>query len=267
MPALGFGTWDLRGATCTKMVRYALELGYRHIDAAWMYGNETEVGQGMVDSGVARADVFLTTKVWHDKLAGDAVKRSLEESLGALKTDYVDLFLIHWPNRTTPLAETLVAMRELQQAGHTKHIGVSNFPVKLMREATQVCGAAIVCNQVEYHPRLSQRSVLHYARSKGMVVTAYCPLAQGKHDDANQSILTPIAQRYGKSPQQIVLRWFMQQDAVAAIPKTSSEAHCRANFEIFDFELTAGEMQQISALAAPDGRVVQMDSAPDWDID
>ncbi len=266
MPALGFGTWDLSGATCTEMVRYALEIGYRHIDAARMYGNETEVGRGIATSGVERADIFLTTKVWNDRLARDDVKRSLEESLQALNTDYVDLFLIHWPNRTTPLAETLDAMSALQLSGQTRHIGVSNFPVKLMREAIEECGADIVCNQVEYHPRLSQRPVLDYARSKDVVVTAYSPLAQGKHLDADRPVLTPIARRHNKTLQQVMLRWLMQQDSVAAVPKTSNKAHCLANFEIFDFELTADEMRQLDALADPAGRVIEIDNPPDWDI-
>ena len=267
MPALGFGTWDLRGETCTRMVRHALEIGYRHLDGARMYGNETEVGQGIADSGVAREDVFVTTKVWLDSLARDAVRRSLEESLTAVKTDYVDLFLIHWPNPTTPLAETLEVMRELQQAGRTRHIGVANFTVALMREAVEDCGAAIVCNQVEYHPWLSQRSVLNYARANGITVTAYCPLAQGKYDARDGSTLTPIAERHGKSRQQILLRWLLQQDAVAAIPKTSSEAHCRANFDIFDFELSQTEMQEITDLAFPGGRICENTPSPDWDID
>src|ERR1700691_1713386 len=159
VPALGFGTWQLTGRNCYDAVRTALDIGYRHIDTAEIYGNETEVGKAIRDSGIAREDIFLTTKVPAAKLDSKSAKRSAEESLRRLGVPAVDLLLIHWPNRAVPLGETLGAFAELRAAGKTKHIGVSNFPAELLREAVETHGADLLCNQVEYHPYLAQRAV------------------------------------------------------------------------------------------------------------
>jgi 2,5-diketo-D-gluconate reductase B len=262
LPALGFGTWQLEGATCRHMVTEALAMGYRHIDTAQMYGNEAEVGQGLAASDVPRDQVFLTTKVWMDRLHDGDLRASVEESLRKLGTGDVDLLLIHWPNPEVPLGESLRAMQDLQAEGKVKYTGVSNFTVDLMREALERKGADIVCNQVEYHPFLSQQPVLDYARDRGLFVTAYCPLAKGRvHDDAS---LAEIGRKHGKSPAQVALRWLVRQAKVAAIPRTANPEHARANLDIFDFDLDAEDLERIARLDART-RLINPSWAPQWD--
>jgi 2,5-diketo-D-gluconate reductase B len=263
VPALGLGTWQLSGRGCFEAVRQALDLGYRHIDTAQMYGNETEVGWAIRDSGIARDQIFLTTKLAPGNFAAAAVKCSTEESLRRLATDYVDLLLIHWPTGEAPLGETLGALAALRKAGKARHIGVSNFNVALLQEAVDTHGADLLCNQVEYHPYLSQRAVLATVRRHGMMLTAYSPLARGRAQ--RDTALSAIGCTYGKSPAQVALRWLLDQDGVAAIPKAASRTHLAANLAVFDFALTAADRAQIDALR--DGyRVVDPAGwAPDWD--
>jgi len=263
VPKLGFGTWRLEGDECRQAVKTALDIGYRHIDTAQIYMNEEYVGRGIRDGQVARQDIFLVTKVWRDRFHADDLRRSLDESLEKLQTDYVDLLLLHWPVPEVPLKETLSALTAVQKEGKTRLVGVSNFPVALMRESLEVLGAPISFNQVEYHPFLSQRAVLDYARANGIAVTAYSPLARG--DVTRDQAILAIAEKYGKSPAQIALRWLCQQEGVFAIPKASSEKHARANFEIFDFTLTGEEMSALHALASPAGRLINPAWAPEWD--
>lgn len=263
MPALGFGTWQLRGDECVAGVKKALEIGYRHIDTAQIYENEAEVGEGIAQSGAKRDDFFLTTKVWRNHFADKKVAQSIDESLRKLKTDHVDLLLIHWPFPETPIDEMVEGLLAAQQAGKTKLIGVSNFTVAQMQQAQKVSGGKICVNQVEYHPYLSQKPVLDFVRQNDWVMTSYSPVARGKV--LNDSALKEIGLKYGKNAAQIALRWHIQQDRVAAIPKSATEKNIRANFEITDFELTADEMTKISALARPDGRLVDPDFAPKWD--
>jgi 2,5-diketo-D-gluconate reductase B len=263
--ALGLGTWDLRGAVCTRMVRFALDLGYRHIDTAQMYENEAEVGAGIKESRVARDDIFLTTKTLPDLLAHDDLKRSTEESLARLGTDYVDLLLIHWPNDAIPMAESFAALAELRAEGKVRHIGVSNFTLAHMKEAVEKHGAPIVCNQVEYHPYLSQKTVLGYLREKGLMLTAYTPIAKG--DVMRDPVLVDIAAKYGKTPAQITLGWLVGQEGVSAIPATTREAHCQANFEVFDFELTPDDDSAIHALARGKRYVDSVEMPVQWDVD
>ena len=265
VPALGLGTWDLRGAVCTRMVRFALDLGYRHVDTAQMYENEAEVGAGIKRSSVAREDIFLTTKVLPDLLAHDDLKRSTEESLARLATDYVDLLLIHWPNDAIPMAESFRALAELRSEGKARHIGVSNFTRGHMKQAVEEHGAEIICNQVEYHPYLSQKTVLGYLRDKGLMLTAYTPIAKG--DVMRDPVLVDIAAKYGKTPAQVTLHWLVGQEGVSAIPATTKEAHCQANFEIFDFELTAEDDAAIHALARGKRYVDSVEMPVQWDVD
>ncbi len=265
VPALGLGTWDLRGAVCTRMVRFALDLGYRHIDTAQMYENEGEVGTGIKQSRVARGDIFLTTKVLPDLLAHDDLKRSTEESLALLGTDYVDLLLIHWPNDAIPMAESFGALAELQSEGKARHIGVSNFTLSHMKAAVEEHGAAIICNQVEYHPYLAQKKVLGYLHEKGLMLTAYSPIAKG--NVLRDPVLVDIAAKYGKTPAQVTLRWLIDQESVSAIPATTKEAHCQANFEIFDFELSAADDAAIHALARGKRYVDSVEMPIQWDVD
>jgi diketogulonate reductase-like aldo/keto reductase len=192
------------------------------------------------------------------------VKRSAEQSLKELASDYVDLLLIHWPVKDTPLAETLDAMMALKAAGKVRHIGVSNFNTKLMDEAVALKGAAIVCNQVEYHAFLSQKAVVAKARAHKMMVTAYCPVAHG--DVAKDATLIAIGKRLNKTPTQVALRWLIEQEIVAAIPKASSRAHLEENFSIFDFALSPADRAAIDKLGSAKGRIINWPGvAPVWD--
>ncbi len=262
VPALGLGTWKLKGKDATEAVTHALDLGYRHIDTAQMYDNERAVGVGLRATDVDRDAVVLTTKVWRDDLSYRDFVDAADESLRRLGTDYVDLLLIHWPNEDVELKETLDAMQEVQHRQKAKHIGVSNFPSALVRDALEIA-PGLVCDQVEYHPYLSQETLLDVVRGHGMFLTAYSPLARGEVFD--EPVVREIAETHGKSPAQIILRWHLQQDRVAAIPKAASARHREANFEVFDFALSADEMAQIHGLAHADGRMIDPGFAPDWD--
>lgn len=260
VPALGFGTWQLKGTECIEGVRHALGLGYRHLDTAQMYGNEYEVGQGIARSGVDRDEIFLTTKLGLDVLDPDKVVASTTDSLRALATDRVDLLLIHWPSDSVPLGATLEAMRGLQDDDKVVHLGVSNFPPSLLRAATKE--AEILGVQVEYHPLLDQSALLEVCSEEDLVLTAYSPLAQGRALD--EEAITDIAAAHGKSGAQVVLRWLVQQERVAAIPKSASSRRRRENVDIFDFSLTAGEMDRIAGVARGE-RLIDPPFAPDWE--
>jgi 2,5-diketo-D-gluconate reductase B len=263
VPALGLGTWRLSGKQCTETVRTALELGYRHIDTAEMYGNDEAVGRAIRDSGLDRQDIFLTTKVPPGKLRAADATRSAEDSLRRLGLSYVDLLLIHWPSSEAPLGETLEAFARLREAGKTRFIGVSNFNVSLLDEATERHGADLLCDQVEYHPYLSQRAVLAAARRRGMMLTAYAPIAKGRA--VGDAVIAGIGRKYGKSAAQVCLRWLIEQDGVAVIPKASSRAHLAANIDIFDFALAPEDRARIDALQGG-GRLLDVPGwSPDWD--
>jgi 2,5-diketo-D-gluconate reductase B len=263
VPAIGLGTWQLSGRGCYESVREALDLGYRHIDTAQMYGNEQEVGHAVRDSGVARDAVFITTKLAPGNLAPAAVQRSTEESLERLGMDHVDLLLIHWPSSSVKLGETLHAMAALHAAGKARHLGVSNFTVKLLAEAAATGAAELLCNQVEYHPFLSQRPVLAALASYGMMLTAYSPLARGRV--ARDAPLLAIARKYGKSPAQVTLRWLIDQEGVAAVPKAAGRQHLAANLDIFDFALSAEDRAAIDALRGSERVVDVAGWSPRWD--
>jgi diketogulonate reductase-like aldo/keto reductase len=244
IPALGFGTAGLTGASAVDGVRDALEIGYRHIDTAQMYRNEAEVGKGIAASGVPRGEIFLVTKIVGPSLAGDQVGPATEQSLKALGVDAIDLLLIHGPSEDIPLEETLTAMAKQKAAGRVRHIGVSNFRVPLMEEAMGI--TEILANQVPYQPGRTQRGLCEKAKTTGFMLTAYSPL-RGK--SAGDPTMEAVAKAHGKTPQQVALRWLLQQPNVAPIPRSSSPQHRRSNFDVFDFELTDAEMSQIFALA------------------
>ncbi|HYD66363.1 aldo/keto reductase [Azospirillum sp.] len=262
MPALGLGTWQLTGSACERTVRAALDLGYRHLDTAQMYGNEAEVGRALAASGVPRDDVFVTTKVWMDRLGRADVLRSTADSLRALGTGWIDLLLIHWPNPRIPLAETLGAMAELKAAGTVRQIGVSNFPVALVRQAVEEVGAELFCDQVEYHPLLSQRPLLGELRRHGMVLTAYSPLAHGAIP--REPTVARIAAKHGRTAAQVAIAWLLAQDNVAAIPKALSESHLRANLEAADLTLDADDLKAMDALQGGT-RTCDPGWSPRWD--
>jgi len=245
VPALGLGTWQLTGQTCRETVETALEMGYRHVDTAQAYGNERQVGLGMDAAAVDREEVFLTTKLDGSNRDERSVRRSTRESLNKLGTDYLDLLLIHWPNTPwmAPLSETLGAMNDLVEEGLVRHIGVSNFSPSLLDKARDISSTPIFTDQVQYHPYWDQRKLLDYCRIHDVLLTAYSPLARGGVLD--DPALVQIGNRYGKSPAQVALRWLVQQEGVAAIPKASSREHLEANLAVFDFELTDAEMARI----------------------
>jgi 2,5-diketo-D-gluconate reductase B len=263
IPALGYGTWQLRGKECAKSVARAIDIGYRHIDTAQIYENEADVGLAISGCGIERAEIFLTTKVWTSNVAGGTLQQSVETSLQRLQTDYVDLLLIHWPVNDVPFAEQMKALQQVQEEGRAKLIGVSNFTVAQMKEVVEQLGVRIATNQVEYHPFLSQKPVLDYLRAHDMFLTAYSPLARGKINDSKA--VKEIAKKLGKTPGQVTLRWLLEQENVAAIPKAGSEKHMLENFSIFDFSLTEDEMKKIHAEARPDGRMISPEWAPKWD--
>lgn len=263
VPAIGLGTWRLSGRSGYDAVRTALDLGYRHIDTAEMYGNDTEIGRAIRASGIARETIFLTTKVSPGNLYAAAVTRSAEDSLRRLGLAYVDLLLVHWPSREAPLGETLAAFAALREAGVTRHIGVSNFNVDLLREAVERHGADLLCNQVEYHPYLAQQAVLAAVRRYGMMLTAYAPVAKGRA--VGDKALAAIGAKYSKSAAQVSLRWLIDQDGVVAIPKAASRDHLAANLDIFDFTLAPEDRAAIDALSRADRLVDFGGWSPDWD--
>ncbi len=264
IPALGFGTFRMRDDEVLRVLPEALKLGFRHVDTAQLYGNEAAVGEAIVRSAIPRVDIFLTTKVWVDKVGHDAFIGSVDESLKKLRTDHVDLLLLHWPQSAMPLADRVGALNELVRAGKVRHIGVSNFSTALMAEAVQLSDAPIATNQVEYHPYLDQTKVLQEARRTGMSVTAYYLMADGKVP--NDPLLKEIGAKHGKTAAQVTLRWAVQQQDVVALSKTATVSRLAETFDIFDFALSPEEMEAIHGLARPDGRIVNPGHlAPKWD--
>jgi 2,5-diketo-D-gluconate reductase B len=262
IPAIGLGTWDLRGRTCARVVEQALRLGYRHIDTAEMYGNEREVGEGFRASGLNRQDVFITTKVWTEHLAPAEFERAAKESLVKMRLSEVDLLLIHWPSPRIPLAETMGALCHMKVAGFARHIGISNFTVPLIEEAVKLASEPLVTNQVEWHPYLDQAKVVAACRSHGLSVTAYSPIARGRA--ATDKQLRLIGLHHRKTAGQVSLRFLIQEGAIV-IPRTAKLERLEENMSIFDFELNPPEMEEIRALANRRGRVVDWSGSPQWD--
>lgn len=252
IPALGFGTSPMTGGLSAETALAALHAGYRHIDTARKYGTEPAVGEALRASGLARADIFLTTKVSHENLRAGDFARSVDESLAALQVDYVDLLLIHWPNPEIALSECMPALAKAKRQGLARHIGVANFNVALLDAAIELCPEPLVALQAEYHPFLDQSKLLAAARARGLVFIAFCPLGRGRL--FGDPVLNEIAAARGRTVAQIALRWLMQQD-VAAIPFSSQPRRIADNFKVFDFALDDEEMQRISARKRADGRV------------
>ena len=263
IPAIGYGTSGL-GDVRAEHVAAALKAGYRHIDTARKYGTERVVGEGMRASGVPRQDIFLCTKVSHENLHAADFARSVEQSLTALGVDYVDLLLVHWPEKNTPLAETMGALAKAKRQGLTRHIGVANFNMAMLDEAIRLCPEPLVTLQAECHPYLGQTKVIAACRDRGLVLTAYCPLARGRLQ--GDPVLAEIARRTGKTFAQVALRWLVQHGMIAAIPRSSNPQRIAQNIDVFDFELSDEDMRRIAALARPDGRIADpAGRAPLWD--
>jgi 2,5-diketo-D-gluconate reductase B len=262
IPVMGFGTSGL-GGDAAELVAIALRLGYRHLDTARKYGTERGVGDGIRASGVSRAKIFLTTKVSHENLRPADFVRSVETSLGELQVDHVDLLLIHWPNPKIPIADCMGPLAAAKRAGLTRHIGVANFTTGLLEQAIRACPEPLVTNQVECHAYLDQSKMLEALRHHGMALTAYCPLARGRL--MGDPVLGEIAHDRKKTLAQIALRFLVQQEIVAPIPRSSNPARIAENLDVFDFRLTADEMERIAALKRPNGRVANPAFAPQWD--
>lgn len=264
MPQLGLGTFRLKDQQVIDSVTMGLELGYRHIDTAQIYGNEAEVGQAIAASGVPRDELFVTTKIWTENLGRDALRVSLETSLQKLKLDRVDLTLIHWPSPqdTVPLHESLQALAQTQADGLTTAIGVSNFTIAHLKQAIDVVGAGtIATNQIEVHPFLQNRKVTAFMAEHGIPVTAYMPLAYGKVMD--DPVLRDIAATHDVSPAQIALAWLMQQ-GYAVIPSSTKRANLQSNLAARQVTLTDAEMAAIGGLDRGE-RLANPGFAPKWD--
>jgi diketogulonate reductase-like aldo/keto reductase len=266
IPVLGFGTMTLKDDLCVELVEAALQLGYRHLDTAQMYGNEREVGQGLRDglrgSGLRREDVFLTTKVWFNRLAPGDFESSVDESLEKLGLPFVDLLMIHWPNAQIPLAGSIASLCKVKKEGRAKHIGVANFNIAMIEEAAALASEPIAVLQVEAHPHLDQTKVIAAARRHGMAVVGYCPLARGKVPA--DATLQKIGRAHGKTASQVALR-FLEQHGIIPIPRTSKRERLAENLGSLDFMLSEAEMAEIGKLKRPDGRIVSPPQAPQWD--
>jgi len=244
IPAIGFGTWQLNGEVCQQSVETALELGYRHIDTADRYQNHREVAAAVKASGVAREELFITTKIWHDQLHKDTVAASVERFLQELETDYIDLLLIHWPNKTIPLEETLRAMEQAKASGHVKTIGVSNFTQAHLQQALAL-GSPITVNQVEFHPSLNQRELRVFCEEHGIHITAYSPIAQGQ-DLELEEIIT-IAAAHDKTPAQVIINWLVSI-GIIVIPRSTKRERMADALAAIDFTLTPAEIEAIDAI-------------------
>ena len=262
MPKLGLGTWRMKGAECTESVQRALGLGYRHIDTAEMYDNEEAVGEALAHAGVPRGQVHVTSKVWYENLGADAMQRSVDASLAKLRTDYVDLYLIHWPSPGMDLPDALQNLMRVREQGKARAIGVSNFPVALLRRAVEEIGAPIACNQFEYHVLLGQAPLVRYCQSHDVAVAAYAPLAQGRL--AEHEELQAIAQKHGATPAQVALKWLLDQDGVVAIPKAMRAETQQANLEALRIQLDETDRAVIAMLPKTQ-RFVNPGWSPVWD--
>jgi 2,5-diketo-D-gluconate reductase B len=263
MPRLGFGTFRMPGNECQPVVESALELGYRHIDTAEMYENEEAVGAAIAASGIARSALHVTTKVWHDHLAPDAIGRSLETSLEKLRLDFVDLYMVHWPSSSMDLPAVLETIQGLREAGLTRAVGVCNFNMQLLKVVLEDIGAPIACHQVEYHPFLGQEAMLTYLRAQGIPLVAYAPLAQGRA--ANDPVLVRVGKKHGVTAAQVAIAWLLDQPGVVAIPKAQRRETQRANLDALDIRLDDADRKAIAALPK-NQRFVNPPFAPQWDV-
>ncbi|MGF6648304.1 aldo/keto reductase [Paraburkholderia sp. GAS82] len=264
IPAIGFGTYGMSAAEIYRLIPAALRAGFRHIDTAQIYGNEGEIGDCVAASGIPRSEIFLTTKVWVSNYAERNFEASVDESLRKLKTDYIDLLLLHWPGSNVPLAEQIAGLNAVARAGKVRHIGVSNFNRALMAESVRLSAVPLVTNQFEYHPYLNQSLLIESTLQAGLAVTGYCGMAIGRV--FSEPTLEEIAARYDKTIAQIVLRWLVQQRGVVALSRTAKLERLAQNLAVFDFELESEDMTAIHSLATADSRIVNPPGlAPKWD--
>jgi len=262
LPRLGLGTFRMQGDGCRAAVESALVLGYRHIDTAEMYGNEEQIGAAIAAAGVARRDLHVTTKVWNENLAPDAIRRAFDASVKKLKLDQIDLYLVHWPAKNMNLPQMFETLLKLKQEGRTRAIGVANFNIALLRTVVEEIEAPIACNQVEYHVMLDQTPLRKYMAAKSIPLVAYCPLAQGRV--ATDETLLAIGAKHGASAAQVALKWLLDQDDVAAIPKASRAQSQKANLDALNVGLDDEDRQAIAGLPK-NKRCVNPGFSPAWD--
>ena len=262
MPKLGLGTFRMQGDACRAAVESALSIGYRHIDTAEMYANEEPIGAALAAVRVPRAELHVTTKVWHENLAPDAIRRAFDASLNKLRLDHVDLYLVHWPSKTASWGAVFETLMKLKEEGRTRAIGVANFTTALLKTVVEDIRAPIACNQVEYHVMLDQTPLRKYLNAKSIPLVAYCPLAQGRA--ASDETLMAIGRKHGVSAAQVALKWLLDQDGVAAIPKASRSESQQANLDALKVKLDDEDRKTIAALPK-NKRCVNPGSAPAWD--
>jgi diketogulonate reductase-like aldo/keto reductase len=245
MPLLGFGTYQIRnGGSCLRATLHALQVGYRHIDTAAFYGNEEDVGRAVRESGIAREQIFVTTKLWNSDQGYASALKAFDRSLNRLGLDYIDLYLIHWPEPGRR-ADSWRALQEIRRRGHCRSIGVSNYTIAHLREVLRDAESAPVTNQVEFSPFLYQRELLDFCSAHGITLTAYCPLTHG--DKLRHRVLVEIGSKHGKTGAQVLLRWALQH-GVVAIPKSSRPERIAENAALYDFALDAADMAQLDRL-------------------
>ncbi|MDG5816116.1 aldo/keto reductase [Chitinispirillales bacterium ANBcel5] len=242
IPVLGLGTWKLTGNSCFTTVMKALEIGYRHIDTAAAYGNEDQVGKALKKSGLKRSDLFITTKIWYDSLKYQDVLKQFDQSMQKLNCEYIDLLLIHWPNETIPLEETLEAFQKLVETAGVRSIGVSNFSLTKLKKAIGLSSLPLCTNQVEFHPFLNQKELLKYCKNNGVVLTAYCPIARGHV--FKDPLLQSIAREKQINEAGLSLAYLMQKGMVV-IPKASSASHLLQNYAAKEVSLSTKEIELI----------------------
>ncbi|EPJ86751.1 MAG: 2,5-didehydrogluconate reductase DkgB [Pseudomonas sp.] len=265
VPAFGLGTFRLKDQVVIDSVTNGLEVGYRVIDTAQIYGNEAEVGQAITASSVPRDELFITTKIWTDNFAADKLIPSLKESLAKLQTNHVDLTLIHWPSPQgkVSVGEFMTALLEARQQGLTRQIGISNFTVALMQEAIDAVGAQnIATNQIELHPYLQNRKVAQFAKEHGIQITSYMTLAYG--EVLKDPVIEQIAKRHAATPAQVTLAWAMQL-GYAVIPSSTQRANLESNLKACDLTLSDEDMAQIAALDRGQRLTSPASLAPQWD--
>lgn len=265
IPAFGLGTFRLKGQTVIDSVSNALDLGYRSIDTAQIYGNEAEVGQAIADSGIARTELFITTKIWVENFAKGKLIPSLKESLAKLRTDYVDLTLIHWPSpkNNVPLAEFMSELAEAKALGLTRAIGVSNFTIDLMKQAIAVVGPNVIAtNQIELHPFLQNKPVVEFATSQGIQITSYMTLGYGKV--LEDEVMQDVAKKLAATPAQVALAWAMQR-GYAVIPSSTQRANLASNLEALELHLDDHDMARITRLDRGERMINPESLAPAWD--
>jgi 2,5-diketo-D-gluconate reductase B len=262
MPRLGLGTFRMQGDVCRAAVESALGLGYRHIDTAEMYANEEAIGAAIAASGVKRGELHVTTKVWNENLAPDAMRRAFDASLKKLRLDVVDLYLVHWPKPGMHLPSMFETLMKLKQEGRTRAIGVANFNIALLKTVVDELKAPIACNQIEYHVMLDQSKVKKYMDAKSIPLVAYCPVAQGRA--ASDETLIAIGKKHNASGAQVALRWLLDQPGVLAIPKASRHESQKANLDALSVKLDDDDRKKIAALPK-NQRFVNPGFSPAWD--